>query len=55
MDELEKLYKDQLKADELFKELNIANTISTITDIVDSMDENMAKLVLKRFIYARGQ
>lgn len=55
MDEIEKIYEEQSKADDLFKTLSTTQSMSEVYDIIESIDENMAKLVLKKFIYSRGQ
>ncbi|MDD3040430.1 hypothetical protein [Bacteroides sp.] len=55
MNEMVKILQDMNTADEIFKQLNIAVSMPEIAEIIDSLDENMAKLVLKKFVYARGQ
>jgi hypothetical protein len=55
MDEMEKMFEEQNKANDLFIKLKETQSMSEVSDIVESMDENMAKLVLKKFIYSRGQ
>lgn len=55
MEEIEKMYQEQEKANDLFETLKNTQSMSDISDIVESMNENMSKLVLKKFIYSRGQ
>ena len=52
---MEEILRDLNTADEIFKQLNITDSMPEIGEIIDSLDENMAKLVLKKFVYARGQ
>jgi hypothetical protein len=54
MDEIEKLLEEDAKADALFTTLKATDSMSNIADIVESMSEDMAKLVLYKFIYSRG-
>lgn len=54
MDNMEKIYEELSKANDLFKFLRETSSMSEIHDIIESMDENVAKLVLKKFIYSRG-
>lgn len=55
MNEMEKMFEEQDKANDLFVKLKETQSMSEISDIVQSMDDNMAKLVLKKFIYSRNQ
>ena len=55
MDEIEKMFEKQEKANGLFRKLKETQSISEVSNMVESMDEDMAKLVLKQFIYSRGQ
>lgn len=42
-----------LRSQELFEKLSVETNMPTIADMVEEMPENLAKEVLKRFIYAR--
>jgi len=50
---IDEAVKAALKAEEIYKKLISSNSIDDITDTIDSLDENMAKLVLRKFVYAR--
>lgn len=54
MNEMGKIYEEQSKANDLFKTLSTTQSMNEVYDIIESMDENMAKLVLRKFIYSRG-
>lgn len=41
------------KATEIFEKLQQENSMCQIGDIVDSLDETMAKRVLKMFVYSK--
>lgn len=49
----EKAIQKAVQVEEIFKKLQSTQSMTEIADIVDSLDENMAKLVLKKFVYAR--
>lgn len=55
MNEVEKLIEESGKAEEIFKVLKSTQSMSDVADTIESLDENMAKLVLKKFVYSRGQ
>lgn len=50
MDEIEKMIEGQKNANNLFEKLKELENISDVDDILVSMDEKIAKLVLKKFI-----
>mgnify|MGYP000850941936 CR=1 FL=1 len=47
MDEIQKMIEDSIKAEEVYQKLKSTESISDVADTIDSLDENMAKLVLK--------
>lgn len=55
MDEIKKIIEESSKAEEIYQKLKSAKSMSNVADIVDTLDENMTKLVLKKFVYSRGQ
>lgn len=46
------IFEKQIKAEAIFKKIKSTDSMPDIADIVDSLDEEMAKLVLKKYIYS---
>ncbi len=55
MSDMDNMIRDSIKAEEIFNLLKTTQSITEVADIIDSLDEKMAKLVLKKFVYSRGQ
>lgn len=48
-----KAYARNSKAEHLYNQLSNTQSITEVADTIDSMDEQTAKDVLKKFVYAR--
>lgn len=55
MDAVEMLIQESLNAEDIFNQLKSTQSMNEVADTIESLDENMAKLVLKKFVYSRGQ
>lgn len=52
---LQQMIADFVEADRIYKLLTSTNSVNEVADIVDSLSEDMAKLVLKKFVFSQGQ
>jgi hypothetical protein len=52
---LQQMIADSVEADRIHKLLTSTDSINEVADIVDSLSEDMAKLVLKKFVFSQGQ
>jgi len=52
---IEQIIKESGEAEDIFQVLKATQSMSDVADIVADLDENMAKLVLKKFIYSKGE
>lgn len=55
MDDIQKMIEESLKAEKIYQRLKLIESFSEVADIIDPLDEDMAKLVLRKFVYSRGQ
>ena len=53
MNSVEKMIEESLKADEVYAQLNATNSMIEVAGIIESLDENIAKIVLKKFVYLK--
>lgn len=55
VDAVTKMIRESAEAENIFTALQTTQSISEVADTVGSLSEGMAKLVLKKFVYTRGQ
>lgn len=53
MTNVEKMVEESLEADEVYAQLNATNSMIEVAEIIESLDEKMAKIVLKKFVYLK--
>lgn len=53
--DIDDIFKEHMRIDDLFKQLNDTQNVLEIHNAVEEMDEPTAKALLKKYIYARGQ
>lgn len=52
--EIEKVINNSIEAEKIFRTLQETDSMSVVSDIVNGLSEDIAKLVLKKFVYAGG-
>lgn len=52
-DEISKMIYESAVVEKIFNTLQTTQSMPEIEDIVDSLSENISKLVLKKFVYSR--
>lgn len=52
-DGLRKMIEKSNEAEDLYEKLRETESMCDVDDIVESMDEDTAKMVLKKFVYSR--
>ncbi len=53
-DSIERIMQESIEAEKIFNILQNTNSMTQVADIVDTLDESMAKMVLKKFVYSRS-
>lgn len=54
MMKIQELIDKQNKANDVFEKLSKASSMEVVSDIINTLDEETAKNVLKSFVYAKG-
>ncbi|WP_026884088.1 hypothetical protein [Clostridium akagii] len=52
--EIQELIDKQNKANDVYDKLSKTNSMEVVSDIINSLDEETAKNVLKSFVYDKG-
>jgi hypothetical protein len=48
-------FANHILANDYYKKLKETQSMSEVSDLVEEMSEEVAKLVLKKFVYGRGE
>jgi UDP:flavonoid glycosyltransferase YjiC (YdhE family) len=53
MSEINEILAYHRKVDEVYKRLRETHSMNEVADLIESLDEDMAKWVLKKFVYSK--